>query len=326
MYIRRKVFSILTNKEGEERLYSVNETLIQKEFGAHKRKQNARLKKQAEHIEINARKAQKAAARAEKEMARGNFEAAEKAAQKAQRHATQSNATASRVSQLTDKIAKTRTSVDSAEGLNIKTNNKLDTQQINLKRDLPKDQTTITNTVTSKHREVPTTGEKVTRRTTTVVDRTSAPTSTANPNPSMNTITNKQANEARQRARNLKKQQKQAVTVMENMNVRGGVNGKPVEVITTKTEVPKLVEEIKNLPARINSTKEVAKTGADVTHGFTTKPQGVKVGKTTGSDYINKISKSGLGKKSKIAIGVGTGLALAGGGAYLYNKRKRKEA
>lgn len=108
MYIRRKVFSIIADEVGEEKLFSVNETaLCQKEFGAHSRKQKAKAERAAKYVEINANKAKKAEKRANDLLKKGKVEEAEKALQKAERHATQSTAAISKVTEQADKIAKT---------------------------------------------------------------------------------------------------------------------------------------------------------------------------------------------------------------------------
>lgn len=172
MYVRRKIFSVLVDEKGEERLFSVNETYLeQREFGAHKRKQNRKAARDAKYIEINANKAAKAEVRAVKALENNNLEAAEKAVANAERHAAQSNISANRLSERADKIAKTRNSIDSKEGLTIKKEGKQSKKELNLKRDISNSQTTATNTVIPKHDVVTSASEKVRKTATTVTDR-----------------------------------------------------------------------------------------------------------------------------------------------------------
>ena len=296
MYIRRKVFSILTDEVGDERLFSVNETLIQKEFGAHKRKQNRKAANNARYVEINANKAAKAKERAAKELAKGNIEAAEKAIEKASRHATQSSASASQLSEITDKIGKTRKSVDSQKGLTIKRDNAIHNQELNLKRDIPNNQTTATRTVTSKHDVIPGTNKKVTRRTTTIIERDiDKPKSTANP---INNTTNASAKATRQ-ARKAKGVPSVQVT-QEITGYRGGVNNKPV----VEYEATKTLEKTKDGIAKIAENIEKVKKGSVFNGSF------------------NPMKWS---KNAKIGGGIALGATALGTGAYLYNKSKKKD-
>ena len=300
MYIRRKVFSILADEVGNEKLFSVNETLIQKEFGAHKRKQNRKAANKAKYVEINANKAAKAKERAAKELANGNIEAAEKAIEKASRHATQSGASASQLSEMTDKIGKTRKSIDSQQGLTIKRDNAIHNQELNLKRDIPNNQTTATRTVTSKHDVIPGTNKKVTRRTTAVIERDiDKPKSTANP---VNTTTNASAKAARQ-ARKTKGVPSVQVT-QEITGYKGGVNNKPV----VKYEATKTLEKTKDGIAKIAENIEK-----------------VKNTRRNSSMFNGSLNPMKWSKNAKIGGGIAAGTAVLGTGAYLYNKSKKKD-
>jgi hypothetical protein len=56
MYVRRKVFSKVTDENGEEKLFSVT----QKEFGAHERKQNKKLVDAQKNAQMQAGRSAKA--------------------------------------------------------------------------------------------------------------------------------------------------------------------------------------------------------------------------------------------------------------------------
>lgn len=125
MYIRRKVFSII-EVEGEERLFSVTE-LEQKEFGAHKRKQNRKLERSLHNAEMHANRAAKAEAKASKIVSNplnlvdeNKMAEAENLAKKSQKAAAASKHSAKQAADTVKNISKTRKSVNADSGLNIK--------------------------------------------------------------------------------------------------------------------------------------------------------------------------------------------------------------
>lgn len=140
MYIRRKIFSLLYNENGEERYFSTTNITLedaeertfsiteeQREFGARKRKQNRQLARSAHNAEMHANKAAKAQEKASKIVSNPSnlvdekkMEEAQKLTQKAQKSVKASQHAAGQAAQQTKNIAKTRTSVSSSGGLEIK--------------------------------------------------------------------------------------------------------------------------------------------------------------------------------------------------------------
>jgi hypothetical protein len=322
MYIRRKVFSILTDETGEERLFSVNETIIeeQREFGARKRKLNRKITRELRYQEINENKALKAAERAENLAAKGDVAGAKKATERAQKKAQESMKNAQRLDERVGTAAKTRKSIDTAEGLNLKREGKLHNTTTNIKRDLAGNQTTAVQEVVAKHDVIPGTTKKVAKRRSVFVERDpKAPSSPANP---LNTTTRAQAQEAR-RARRLKnKNAGNVVSETVTKGYKGGVNGKPVVVqevkkVVTPTEngAVNVVKEAttKTLPSKVNSS---SKKVIDET---------VKTVEKSGKK-LWKINPAKWSKNAKIAGGVAAGATLAAAGAYtakkLHDKKK----
>lgn len=140
MYIRRKIFSLLYNENGEERYFSTTDITLegaeertfsiteeQREFGARKRKQNRQLARSVHNTEMHANKAAKAQEKASKIVSNPlnlvdekKMEEAQKLTQKAQKSVKASQHAAGQAAQQTKNIAKTRTSVSSSGGLEIK--------------------------------------------------------------------------------------------------------------------------------------------------------------------------------------------------------------
>ena len=322
MYIRRKVFSILTDEMGEERLYSVNETLLegyeQREFGAHKRKQNRKIANAERYVRINANKADRAEKRSKRELERGNLEAAEQAANKAKRHATQSGASASQLSERIDNAAKTRKSIDSAEGLTLKREGAIHDQSLNLKRDIPNNQTTVTREVVAKNDVVPGTGKKVKTTTTTVIERDlNKPTSSANP---VNATTNAQARAARDARRSKGVSPVQVTQTTEGY--KGGVNGKKVvEYNTTKT-----LDQVKNNVSNTANKIDVAKIEAEATRKAESRAaEALKLRSKRLRRVADLRNKKNLVKGAKIGAGVLGGVALVGAGVHAANRMGKKK-
>ena len=137
MYVRRKVFSITVNENGEEKLFSTTE-LEQKEFGAHKRKQNRKLERALHNSEMHANRAAKAEAKAAKIVSNpanlvdeSKMKEAQAAAVKAQKASAASKNSAQQAADITKKISKTRKSVNTEAGLTIKNQG---SESINVKR------------------------------------------------------------------------------------------------------------------------------------------------------------------------------------------------
>ena len=322
MYIRRKVFSVLVDETGEERLFSVNETIIeeQREFGAHKRKQNAAVTSAENYVDRNISKYNKQKALYEKALKKGDTATAEVHLKKMNKYAAGVDRSAHRVSEMTDTISKTRKSVDTAGGLKINKEGALNKSTLNLKRDLAGNQTTAVREIVSKHDVIPGTGKKVVKKRSVFIERNpEAPKSNANP---LNTTTRAQAQEVRH-ARRLKNKNAGNVvseTVVENY--KGGVNGKPVVVQEVKKVVTpaengavNVVKEAttKTLPAKVNSS---SKKVIDET---------VKTAEKSGKK-LWKINPAKWSKNAKIAGGVAAGATLAAAGAYtakkLHDKKK----
>jgi hypothetical protein len=144
MYIRRKVFSVVKNENGEEKLFSVT----QKEFGAHERKQNLKLVNAQNNAQMQAGRAAKAQARVDK-MAeilknggqltgkykdmyenggyKADVDAAVKkagaASEKAAQHAKSAEQAAGRVGEVATKMSKKRTSLKEGKELSIQSGN-----------------------------------------------------------------------------------------------------------------------------------------------------------------------------------------------------------
>ena len=232
MKVRRKVFSILTNEAGEERLYSVNETLYeeQREFGSHKRKQNRKLVRELKYQEINESKALKAKKRSEELMSKGNTEAAKKAEEKALKKSQESLKNAQRFDERVSTVAKTRKSIDSIEGLDLKKEGKLHNTTTNIKRDLAGNQTTAVQNVVSKNDVIPGTTEKVMKKRSVSIHR----------NPETHEV-----------AKRTKKAQVATETV--KTGYKGGVNNNPVIV----EEVKKVVTPTEN--GTLKAVEEVTK-------------------------------------------------------------------
>ena len=144
MYIRRKVFSKVTNENGEEKLFSVT----QKEFGAHERKQNKKLVDAQKNAQMQAGRSAKAQARVDKmaEILKGggkltgkykdmyenggykaDVDAAVKKAgatsEKAAKHAKSAEQAAGRVGTVATKMSKKRTSLKEGKELSIQSGN-----------------------------------------------------------------------------------------------------------------------------------------------------------------------------------------------------------
>lgn len=116
-YIRRKVFSSVILEDGTERLFSVNE--VQKEYSAHKRKQNRKIARATQNAEMHANRAAKKADKAAKELIKGNLDQAEILSKSAEKQVKASHIAAAQGSDFVKKAANQRPSIKTAEGLSI---------------------------------------------------------------------------------------------------------------------------------------------------------------------------------------------------------------
>lgn len=114
-YIRRKVFTSVIDKNGTERLFSVNEE--QKEYSAHKRKQNRKIARATQNAEMHANRAAKKADKAAKELMKGNLEQAEALSKSAQKQVRASNIAANQGADVVKRAAKQRSSIATEKGL-----------------------------------------------------------------------------------------------------------------------------------------------------------------------------------------------------------------
>lgn len=116
-YIKRKVFSSVILEDGTERLFSVNE--VQKEYSAHKRKQNRKIARATQNAEMHANRAAKKADKAAKELIKGNLGQAEILSKSAEKQVKASHIAAAQGSDFVKKAANQRSSIKTAEGLSI---------------------------------------------------------------------------------------------------------------------------------------------------------------------------------------------------------------
>ena len=327
MYLKRKFYS--TTITGWD-----NTCLEERIFGAHKRKQNAKVTSAENYIDINTGKYNKQKALYEKALKRGDTASAEVHLRKMNKYAEGVERSANRVSEMTDTISKTRKSVDSAQGLNIKKEGALSNSNLNLKRDLAGNQTTAVRDIVSKHDVIPGTDTPVSKKRSTFIERNpNAPSSPANP---LNATTRKQAQEARH-ARRLKNKNAGNVVVTETSNgYKGGVNGKPLVV----EEVKKVVTPAEN--GTLNITRETTKKNITsktsnvpaetIKKNTNLKPANVGSGSSKAAkDVTTKSTKSAaalwnsMPKSAKIGAGIAGGAAILGTGAYLVKKNKDKK-
>lgn len=134
MYIRRKVFSHIQNEDGEVKLFSTTDYEMndskevirmfaekqEREFSAHKRKQNRRIAAAQHNAEMHANKAAKKANKAIVEAANGNLEKAEILNKSAERLNRAAQIDSTRVADEITKASRQRKSiVTNPEGLAI---------------------------------------------------------------------------------------------------------------------------------------------------------------------------------------------------------------
>lgn len=317
MYLKRKFYS--TTITGWD-----NTCLEERIFGAHNRKQNAKVTSAENYIDINTGKYNKQKALYEKALERGDTASAEVHLRKMNKYAEGVERSANRVSEMTDTISKTRKSVDSAQGLNIKKEGALSNSNLNLKRDLAGNQTTAVRDIVSKHDVIPGTNTPVSKKRSTFIERNpNAPSSPANP---LNATTRKQAQEARHARRLKNKNAGSVVTETSTIGYKGGVNGKPVVVEEVKTVMTPETAK-KTVPAKTSNVP-----AATVKKNTNLKPVSAGSGSSKAAkDVTTKSTKSAaalwksMPKSAKIGAGIAGGAAVLGTGAYLVKKNKDKK-